>query len=351
MSKVSLKALLYSGLVSSGLMGASAPALAADPWTFNAYFENDLFGGTDDNYTNGVRFSWVSPNLDNYNDDERLPLWLRRINAQFTPLYPVPESYSDQVMRKLIFTVGQEMYTPEDKERKTVDPDDRPYAGWLYFGFGYHARTNNQMNSVEVNLGIVGPHSYAHETQDFIHELRDIDTFAGWDNQLDDELGVQVIFERKDRVLANFYTPSLQYDVITHYGGSLGNVQTYANAGVEYRLGWSLPDDFGTSSLRPGGDNSAPGNRDPRLKYKARGFHGFVSLDARAVAHNIFLDGNTFSDSHSVDKEYFVADAAFGFAWVYDRWKVSYAHVYRTKEFRTQEKAQKYGSISVSYSY
>ena len=33
-------------------------------WTFAFTFENDLFGDTDQNYTNGIKASWVSPDLD-----------------------------------------------------------------------------------------------------------------------------------------------------------------------------------------------------------------------------------------------------------------------------------------------
>ena len=50
--------------------------------------------------------------------------------------------------------------------------------------------------------------------------------------------------------------PAPSFDVIPHFGFS-GNVATYANAGLK-RAGWGLPDDFGTSPIRPAGDNSAP---------------------------------------------------------------------------------------------
>jgi hypothetical protein len=50
------------------------------PWTLNVYFENDLFGETDQNYTNGIRFSWVSPDLSSYETDPSLPHWLRQAN-------------------------------------------------------------------------------------------------------------------------------------------------------------------------------------------------------------------------------------------------------------------------------
>jgi lipid A 3-O-deacylase len=35
----------------------------------------------------------------------------------------------------------------------------------------------------------------------------------------------------------------------------------------------------------------------------------FASFEGRAVARNIFLDGNTFTDSHSIDKKTFVGYA------------------------------------------
>ncbi|MEX1197374.1 MAG: lipid A-modifier LpxR family protein [Pseudohongiellaceae bacterium] len=77
----------------------------------------------------------------------------------------------------------------------------------------------------------------------------------------------------------------------------------------------------------------------------------FFFENARAVAYTIFLDGNTFRDSHSVEKRHFVTDMAVGVAVVRERWRLSYAHVYRSREFETQQRAQKYGALSLSYSY
>lgn len=327
----------------------SAPVTAA-PWTSNFYFENDLFADTDQSYTNGIRLAWVSPDIDTYLYDPALPAWLRGVNSWFTPLYPSPENANDEIHRNLVFTIGQQMYTPEDRERTTIDPNDRPYAGWLYAGFGYHAKTQNQLNSVEINLGVVGPAAYAREAQNMVHRARGLELFKGWDNQLKNEPGIQVVWEHKHRIEKQPMIGNFAYDVITHYGGSLGNVATYANSGAEVRFGFRLPDDFGTSALRPGGDNSAPGNLDPRLR-QGWGLHAFLSVDGRFVLQNIFLDGNSYRSSHSVDKKYLVADAAFGIAGVYNKWKVSFAHVYRTKEFNTQENAQNYGSLTMSYSY
>ena len=340
---------------------ATSSALANEPatWTGTWYFENDLFTDTDQDYTNGVRFSAMSPDISSFEDDESLPQWtksLYKLADRFNP----EVSRREHLQRNLVATIGQKMYTPGDIYRTTVDPNDRPYAGWLYLGAAYQGRHENQLNALAINIGIVGPASLAHETQDFIHKLRGLYTFKGWDNQLNNELGIQVISETKNRRLtgvSDLQLPvlgNLEYDLITHKGFSLGNIETSLNAGAEARLGFQLPHDFGTSSLRTAGDNSSPGRFDNRSYSSSQasniGAHAFVATDARWVLHNIFLDGNTFSDSHSVDKEPLVADVAVGIAAVYKGFKLSVARVHRTREFKTQDGAHHFGSIALSYS-
>jgi hypothetical protein len=62
------------------------------------------------------------------------------------------------------------------------------------------------------------------------------------------------------------------------------------------------------------------------------------------VAWNILLDGNTWKESYSIDRKRSVADMTAGVAIIYKRLKLSYAHVYRTKEFDGQDQSQLFGS-------
>lgn len=329
----------------------SAPLWARErPWTANLYFENDLFAGTDSNYTNGVRVSWISPDLNSYEDDERLPNWVRELNERMRFFHGFREGLS----RNLVFSFGQQMYTPEDRFARELLTDQRPYAGYLHGGVAYHTRSDSQLDTVEVNLGVVGPASYAEEAQDLVHSLRGIEKWHGWDNQIRNEPTLQLLYEHKQVMFRQPLAQALQHDFINHAGVSLGNLSTYLNFGGEYRLGWDLPNDFGTSAVRPGGDNSAPGRGDPRLhrgRFPIFGVHGFVSLDTRLVARDIFLDGNTFKDSHSVDKEPVVADLSTGISFLTGRWKTSWAYVVRTREFEKQPHHQDYGSLSLSYTW
>ncbi len=328
----------------------TAPAAAggaAEAWTFSALFENDLFGDTDQRYTNGLQLSWVSPDLTEYRDSERLPAWSLPLIAR------LPFINEPGLQRNVAFAVGQKMFTPSDTDRVTLDPDDRPYAGWLYFGAAFHNKNVRRLDTFEVQFGMIGPAALAEEAQNLVHDIRDIPRARGWRNQLGNEPGLVLIYERKWRAFRRQLHNGFGFDVITHAGAALGNVYVYGAAGLETRLGWRLPTDFGTSLLRPGGESNAPSDSsDPRFA-EARGFsaHVFAAFSGRVVGRDIFLDGNTFSDSHSIDKKHLVGDLSIGVAVTAGRWKLSYAQAFRSKEFDGQVDASEFGSVSLSYTF
>lgn len=340
--------ILYVFLVGAASAAHAVPGKDIEKsWTFSFYFENDLFADTDQNYTNGVKLTWISPDMTRYRDSGKLPEWSLPIIRR------LPFINEPGLMRNVAFSIGQNMYTPEDISREDLIEDDRPYGGWLYGGLALQSKNERRLDTIEIQLGMVGPVSFAEQTQDLVHRLRGIQRPKGWDNQIKNEPGLAIIYERKWRVLKRGIQGDLGYDAITHLGGVLGNVYTYANAGAELRVGWNIPLDFGTSLIRPGGDTNAPaGSRDPRISLD-RGFslYAFGSVNGRAVLQDIFLDGNTFTDSHSVEKKHFVAEAVAGVSLIVDRFKISYAQVFQTKTFEIQKDNHSFGSITISFSY
>lgn len=328
----------------------AVPAQAAEKdtsWTFTLLFENDLFADTDRDYTNGIKMSWISPDLSRFRDSEELPDWAKRMARK------LPFSQEEGLQRNIVFSIGQKMFTPLDTSNPDLIKTDRPYGGWLYGAAAFHNKDYRHLDTFELQAGVVGPLSFAEETQNLIHDVRGIDEARGWDNQLDNEPGLAFIYEHKDRVIPA--SPrGLDFDAITHYGAAVGNVFTYANAGLEMRFGWNLPTDFGSSLIRPGGDNNAPtDSMDPRYRKTGPGFslHGFAAVSGRLVLRDIFLDGNTFSDSHDVDKKLLVGDVLLGVSLVVDRYKLSYAQVFRSREFDQQSSGHNFGSISLSFTY
>jgi len=338
-------------LVCVGFLLSAAPAQAQErydnSWTFSVHFENDLFADTDQNYTNGIKLSWVSPDLTRFRDSERLPDW----SHKYVEMLPFINDKERE--RNIVFSLGQSIFTPQDTTRTDLIREDRPYAGWLYFGAAFHSKKPSQLDSLEVQFGIVGPLSLAEEAQTLVHEIRNLTKPKGWDNQIENEPGINFIYERKWRSSVLGTDRGMGFDVISHMGGALGNVFTYGNMGFELRAGWNLPKDFGTSPIRPGGDTNDPVHkRDPRRASDAKfGLHFFAYVDGRGVLRDIFLDGNTIADSHSVDKRRFVADFAAGAAIIYDRVKLSYAKLIRTREFDHQPSNHRFGSVTLSYTF
>jgi lipid A 3-O-deacylase len=250
--------------------------------------------------------------------------------------------------------IGQNIYTPEDINRSDLIRDDRPYAGIIYTGIGLHARGASRMDSLEAVLGLVGPHSYAGEVQEEVHELIDSVIPKGWGNQIEDEPIANIFYERTWKSIQSGVGYDLRYDVLPFLGGALGNAITSGIAGVQVRFGWNLPDDFGITRIRPGLDSKCPScTQDRQLPQDSRrfGFYVFASVNGMAVARNIFLDGNTFTESHSVHKKPFVGEFASGGSFQLGRFQLSYAHVFQTKEFEGQKDNQEFGSITFSYNF
>ena len=333
-------------LFPASLFGAECSNDEKKSNTFSLYFENDLFGNTDKGYTNGIKLSWVSHDLTEYAESGRLPKW------SLPYVRKLPFINQPELQRNITLSLGQSMYTPEDIECKELIKDDRPYAGWTYFGLAFHSKNYSYLNSLEIQIGIVGPESFAEQTQKLVHRMRDCQRPNGWEHQLKNEPGLAVIYNHMTRILcAN--SRGIDIDAIAHAGGALGNVYTFADTGMEVRFGLNIPSDFGTSLIRPAGGSDAPVNaRDPRIT-SANDFslYMFTMINGYVILRNIFLDGNTFTDSHSVDKKYFVGEIGAGIGMVYHRYKLSYAHILRTKEFNHQDSCQVFGSITFSFTY
>ena len=308
-----------------------------DRGTASLMVENDLFGaGTDRHFTHGTAIGYTTRE---YLPSETDPI---AVVANLIPFWP------HGARARATYSLGQNMYTPEDITNPNPIPDDRPYAGWLYVGGGLIAAAPDASRSdtVLLEIGVVGPASLASKTHKQWHKWFNFTEPRGWDNQLENEPGFNVIYEHTQRIWKDELFPGLNMDLVPNSGFSLGNIQTYLSGGATLRLGRDLTTDMGPPRIRP----SLPGSAYIR---PTNGFNWYVftSAGTRLVLRNIFLDGNTFQDSQSVDKRYLVADLQSGLALQYGDWRMTYTYVIRTKEFEQQDKIDKWGAISLSYRF
>jgi lipid A 3-O-deacylase len=334
MSAVYRRRIVGDGLLPCLVAVFAAQTVQADDGdVLTLLIENDVIAATDQHYTNGLELSYLSV-------QDGVPGSLRPGVAI------LPGVAREDVMRFGI-SLGQQIFTPNDIEATAPLPEERPYAGWLYLGFALVADHGKQLDTWVLNLGVVGPSARGEEVQNGFHESISGDHANGWDNQLHDEFGAALLYEHRWRNIYAKKFDGFGLDFSPHLGFSLGNVATYANGGVTLRLGNAVHTDYGVPRIRP----SLPGSAffDPTSK----GFRWYVfaGVDARYVAQNIFLDGNSDGDSLSVEKQEFVAELQSGFAIVWHRVRFAYTYVLRSEEYEGQEEPDKFASVAISYRF
>ena len=339
-----------------------------------ARLENDLFADTDQNYTNGVAFTAVSHDMVGKLRPECLPAPVRLQAELIRYLNPGFWSDADNPAhaQNVVVKFGQAMFTPKDFARTDLITDDRPYAGLLYVGMSWNRRKHETQSEIEmldtreITLGVIGPMSLARQTQNIIHNIKAIDKFEGWSNQLGNEPALQMALDQKFKTYQGpgAIAPGFSADFIRSLGLQLGNIETSATVGIEGRVGWNIPNDFGTYPIRPGAENRPPsvasihggdGKGSQYLTRPQAGIHLFGTVETRLVLHDFSLDGNLFQSSHSVTRKPWIAQAAVGLSaqspLAGRGVKLALMRVWRTREFEEQGPSHAYGSVSLSMDF
>ena len=319
---------------------AAAPARAGGKERVTALEENDsLYFNSDRHYTQGVRFSYAGPDV--------VPgsAW----NGPFDFLSGVPSLFEASGARRYALILGQSIYTPKEIGLDPPDPADRPYAAWLYAGAGLLQETGkDRLENAELLLGVVGPAALGREIQNDYHQLIDAGRAKGWASQIGNEPGLMLTYERFWRVSVPATGGLL--DVVPGAGATVGNIMTYGEIGALFRIGNALGADYGPARVRPAlsGTDYFDGDGLPG----GFGYYVYGGAQARVVGVNIFLDGNSFRRSPSVDKKTFVADLQGGFALFWsDVVKFDFSVIRRSEEFDGQDGTDVIGTASAAFTW
>jgi len=296
--------------------------------TLNLVVENDRPAKTDRHFTHGTQLTWTS-------DEGAVPDALRRLGADLPGLATPPE--------RVTYMLGQTMFTPKNIAASRRIRDDRPYAGWLYGGLRLTSEQPGARQRLELNLGVIGPPSLADETQTIVHDLIDVQRPNGWEHQLRTEPGIVAIYERGWRVIGDAAVGPIEMAAMPQVSAAVGNVFTLGTLGGRLAIGRNLDANWGPPRIFPG--------------LRGSGYHGsgdtlhwslFVGAQGRAVARNIFLDGNTFRDSPSVPKNPLVGDIQAGLTISYGPLRAAFTWVGRAREFQGQGEHDQFASMMLS---
>ena len=350
-------AVIWTGAVAGAMMAAAAAgaterSAAATKSYLAMYLDNDLFGGSDADYTNGFRAAWISGALD-FAAVGPFQRWLRPFSGdrESLPLFQAVTGFRDldRVDYHYGVSLTQLMFTPETWWVYGQPPGERRYAGWLGLGLSLHAKDDSVLNAVEFTLGVVGKDSLAEPSQDVIHDLLGSPHFNGWDCQVPSELTIDLSLVQKRRL--EFLTlgeGAWRLDAVGEWGLRLGTFRTKAHLGGMLRFGYNLPPDFS----------------DPRLSdtaYSHRYFTGdadylgpwsaylLCGATMRLIAHDATLDGPLFESDFRTGnhREPLVGELFAGFGVRYREVELGYAHTLRSEEYEEQDHWQDFGTVAL----
>ena len=214
----------------------------------------------------------------------------------------------------LRYGLAHQFFTPDDITIPTLQPDDRPYAGYLSASLDIvneslikntNGNDRRYRNSVGLRIGIVGPASFGEELQKAWHKVCDCTEPQGWDLQLGNEFGFVYSLAHDRQLIRHDLSETWGIDVIGSAQAAIGNIYSGAELGAIVRLGYNLNARWSAKTMADIGYDANGIDANP-------GFFLMAGLTGRYVARDIFVDGNTWRDSHSVDRTPFVADQMLG---------------------------------------
>ena len=311
---------------------SATASFAAEPFAepaqnaFSVREENDAIGGNDENYTNGLSMALTQKG-------KGLLGWVWDLAG------------NTEGERFATYELTQLMFTPSDIKLSNPAPNDHPYAGLLYLGFTTHLQRENSLHSLKLIAGLAGPDAFAEDVQRWVHAIEGYSHPNGWAHQVKNEPVVNLVYEYRYKYALTPRDAAFGIELIPMGGAFLGNYLIQAETDVQCRIGYHLPDDFGTTVLR--GSSYLPFPQDDKAHH-AWGIYAFAGGGANLVARNLTLDGNSFKESRSVDKRIFLPAAEFG-ASLWTQWfQATFTYVISGKEFYGQPKREDYGSVLLS---
>jgi hypothetical protein len=328
--------------------------------SFSFHEENDAFGleKSDNDYTQGLRIQIQFEPVGEALRDRELPaLPGDDFDAPLDPLLFPHLFYGADALDRRRFggglAVSHLIFTPKDLLSETVDPEDRPYAAWLYLGLmtvvtdrpDVEGEPAGWQDVWELDIGMIGPGALGEQVQRPIHHFLSTDE-PTWVDELTQELTLMLGFDR--RWLVELFETRLdggQVDAILvpHLGARLGSPFTEGVVGARVAGGWNTPRQFNVGSPMAVHSAFTPaygkGNLYPWSAYV------FGGVEGRAVLRDTFLDGTIFEDSVRVERHPLVADITWGlglrFAWT----TFTFGQVYRSAEIRDDSGFHNWGFV------
>ncbi len=292
--------------------------------------ENDavstLRGTSDQYYTSGLRAAWTS-------GTNEVPEVLQTASNSI---------WGDGVQR-ISLDLSQSLFTPRNTQVTNPSLSDRPYAGSLGLTGSVIHDMDQSRTVVSLFVGVVGPDAGGEVIQNGFHNLIGDTPNRGWSTQLRNEGLFEITPERTWRLPVGYYGP-VSFDALPSLTAGVGLERNYAQVGLILRAGQGLDSDFGVPRIRPGLTGT-----DAYTPTRPIVWYVFGGADGQAVAQDVTLNGNNFTNSRHVPPKWDVGELELGVAVIVRGVRVTYAQTWQTDEFDGQKGGLfSFGSLAAS---
>jgi lipid A 3-O-deacylase len=304
--------------------------------------ENDkYFGNSDRHYTNGAKIEYTRVH-------NGAPSWVEKTGE----VLPFLNTDGDKVAGT--FSINHAIFTPDHAESPTPNREDIPYSGYLFTNLGFTNMKGDVWDSYTATVGMVGPSAQGKYVQRAFHDFFNFYKPAGWDAyHLSDEPVLNVSYLRRHRNAwndsYNMFGNDWFVELEPRYGFAAGNAYTYATSGATLRFGpEAAKGQDEVSYMVPGMPGTGIFTKAPQFL----SWYGFVGVDARLMARNIFLDGNTFKDNGAhVTKNVLVGNATAGVAVTAGKYRATVSINQMSKEYKDQPASDVFGQLTLGYRF
>lgn len=229
------------------------------------------------------------------------------------------------------FEAGQRLYGPRKDSYVPVE-GQRPFAGWLYAAATGRVVNGRTRHTVAVEAGVTGRPSLGEPVMETLHRIGGFWQPVGWSHQLAFEPAVAVRYGVERHVAEARVGGVRAGELTAGAGASVGTLRTAAYAGAQLRAGTRLAHPWAARRLR------------------GTSVYALAGARGEAVAHDLFLDGNTFGGTASmVDRRALVAYTRWGVGVTTGPLTLEYRVTARTRAYAQEPGGHPYSTIEITW--
>ncbi|MFA0441347.1 exonuclease [Vibrio sp. 10N.286.49.C2] len=277
----------------------SVSALASERSTLAFSIDNDSVFGTDEDYTNGLFFSYTSGKISPYPAFKPLSLSYWKASS----------------LDKIEIQLGHKMWTPSDINSSKPVANDRPYAGYFYAELNYISLHPQQAQRFNLTIGATGESSFADRAQKLVHSITRSTEPKGWEYQIEDQAAGSIGYLTHFNLQRQSLSEHTSWEISNVTETNIGNFRSDLSTGAMFRWGKDLSGSFGSANI-----SSENPFKAGMIGASNTGWFGYLGAKARYRFNDLTIQGDRPgipepSAAYNVTLEPLQAEAIVGVTW------------------------------------